>query len=130
MGTGASLGWPLLAGHGIVAPIVLPLLLGSLLVLLEKARSRWVGPLSLLGTLALLIIAAVSIVLGMGGASLTGYFIVSIFGVPALQLDGVTRRVPNGCSSGWSRPRRCVPRRISVRRMRWAPRTGRRRPSP
>jgi multicomponent K+:H+ antiporter subunit D len=27
-------------------------------VLLEKARSRWVGPLSLTGTLALLIIAA------------------------------------------------------------------------
>ena len=32
--------------------IVLPLMLGAWLVLLEKARSRWVGPLSLAGTLA------------------------------------------------------------------------------
>lgn len=38
---------------------------------------------------ALLIIAGISILLGMGGASLTGYFIVSIFGVPALQKMGV-----------------------------------------
>jgi multicomponent K+:H+ antiporter subunit D len=58
MGAGASLGQQLMGGHGIIAPIVLPLMLGAWLVLLEKARSRWVGPLSLAGTLALLIIAA------------------------------------------------------------------------
>jgi multicomponent K+:H+ antiporter subunit D len=39
-------------------PIVLPLVAGALLVLLEKARSRAVAPLSLLATGALLILAA------------------------------------------------------------------------
>jgi multisubunit Na+/H+ antiporter MnhC subunit len=34
---------PLLGGHEIVLPIVLPLVAGALLLLLEKARSRWVA---------------------------------------------------------------------------------------
>ena len=48
---------PVLAGHGIVLPIVLPLAAGALLLLLEKARSRWVGAVSLASTLALLLLA-------------------------------------------------------------------------
>ena len=39
--------------------------------------------------LALLIIAAICVLMGCGGASLTGYFIVSIFAVPALIKMGV-----------------------------------------
>jgi len=45
----------LMAGHGTVVPIVLPLVAGALLVLLEQARSRWVQPLSVLATLLLLV---------------------------------------------------------------------------
>jgi len=48
-------GW--LHGHEVVAPIVLPLVAGSVLVLLEKARSRWVPVVSLAATLALLVLA-------------------------------------------------------------------------
>lgn len=39
--------------------------------------------------LALLIIAAICVLLGCGGPSLTAYFIVSIFGVPALMKMGI-----------------------------------------
>jgi TRAP transporter 4TM/12TM fusion protein len=39
--------------------------------------------------LALLIIAAICVLMGCGGASLTGYFIVSIFAVPALIKMGI-----------------------------------------
>ena len=37
-------------GHEVIAPIVLPLVAGALLVLLEKARSRWVPGVSLAAT--------------------------------------------------------------------------------
>ncbi len=47
-----------LGGHALVMPIVLPLAAGALLLLLEKARSRAVVPVSLLATGALLILAA------------------------------------------------------------------------
>lgn len=43
--------------HWLIAPIVLPLLAGALLLLLEKRDSRWVRPLSLLATAALLGVA-------------------------------------------------------------------------
>ena len=43
--------------HLVIAPIVLPLLAGGLLLLLEKANSRWVRPISLAATLGLLLIA-------------------------------------------------------------------------
>ncbi len=44
-------------GHAIVAPIVLPLVAGALLVLLEKWQSRWVPVVSLAATVALLVLA-------------------------------------------------------------------------
>ena len=47
-----------LGGHALVMPIVLPLVAGALLLVLEKARSRAVLPVSLLATGALLILAA------------------------------------------------------------------------
>ncbi|HRD99460.1 MAG TPA: monovalent cation/H+ antiporter subunit D, partial [Rubrivivax sp.] len=47
-----------LGGHALVMPIVLPLVAGALLLVLEKARSRAVKPVSLLATGALLILAA------------------------------------------------------------------------
>ncbi|WP_374662429.1 monovalent cation/H+ antiporter subunit D [Inhella sp.] len=43
--------------HWVIAPIVLPLLAGGLLLLLEKADSRWVRPVSLAAVVALLGIA-------------------------------------------------------------------------
>ncbi len=46
-----------LPNHLLVLPIVLPLLVGALLVLLEKAQSRWVAAVSLASTLALLWVA-------------------------------------------------------------------------
>jgi multicomponent K+:H+ antiporter subunit D len=52
----ATTAW--LGGHALVMPIVLPLVAGALLVLLEKARSRAVVPVSILATSALLILAA------------------------------------------------------------------------
>jgi len=51
---GASL---LFNGHEVIAPIVLPLVAGSILLLLEQARSRWVPALSLFATLAFLVLA-------------------------------------------------------------------------
>jgi len=46
-----------LGGHGIVMAIVLPLVMGSVLVVLEKFKSRWVVPLSVGATLALLVLS-------------------------------------------------------------------------
>ena len=40
----------LMAGHELIAPIVLPLVAGALLLLLERAGSHWVRPFSLLAT--------------------------------------------------------------------------------
>jgi len=40
--------------------------------------------------LALILIAAFSVIMGMGGASITSYIIVSVFTVPALQKMGMT----------------------------------------
>ncbi len=43
--------------HWVIAPIVLPLVAGALLLLLEKSASRWVRPVSMAAVLALLLIA-------------------------------------------------------------------------
>ena len=40
----------LMAGHELIAPVVLPLVAGALLLLLERAGSHWVRPFSLLAT--------------------------------------------------------------------------------
>ena len=61
---GASQLW---AGHEIVAPVLLPLVAGALLVLLEQARSRWVAPLSLLATGALAVLAALLVAQASAG---------------------------------------------------------------
>jgi TRAP transporter 4TM/12TM fusion protein len=83
---GAKAGAAIGASAGCVGLIMATFTMSGLGVKLSSGIQTWSG-----GHLswALLIIAAVSIVLGMGGASLTGYFIVSIFGVPALQKMGV-----------------------------------------
>ncbi len=58
----------LLQGHGIVGPIVLPLVAGALLVVLEKMRSRWVPAVSLAATAALLVLAvALALQAAQGG---------------------------------------------------------------
>ncbi|MDZ7854835.1 monovalent cation/H+ antiporter subunit D [Sphaerotilus sp.] len=46
-----------MVNHLLILPIVLPLLVGALLVLLEKAQSRWVGAVSLASVLALVWVA-------------------------------------------------------------------------
>ncbi len=48
----------LLGGHEIVLPIVLPLVAGALLLLLEKAASRWVPVVSTAAVAALVLLAA------------------------------------------------------------------------
>ena len=48
----------LFGGHEVVLPIVGPLVAGSLIVLLERARSRWAPALGLAATLAWLLLAA------------------------------------------------------------------------
>jgi multicomponent K+:H+ antiporter subunit D len=60
-------GAALLGGHGIVVPIVLPLVAGALLLVLEKAGSRWVGALSVASTLGLLVVAALLVGQAAGG---------------------------------------------------------------
>ena len=61
----------LLATHGPVLPVVLPLMAGALLLLLESARSqalqRWVSRVSLLATFALLAVAALLLRQADGG---------------------------------------------------------------
>ena len=61
----AVAGTPALA-HAVVAPIVLPLMLGAVLVLLERRGSRWVAPLSLAGIAALFVLALHLLVLAHG----------------------------------------------------------------
>lgn len=55
-------------GHWLIAPIVLPLCVGAVLVLLEKAQSRGVVPLSLASALILVGIAAVLLMQAQGGS--------------------------------------------------------------
>jgi multicomponent K+:H+ antiporter subunit D len=57
----------LFAGHGIVVPVLLPLVSGALLLVLEKARSRWLGALSLASTLALLLVSVLLVAQASGG---------------------------------------------------------------
>ena len=116
MGAGASLGQQLMGGHGIIAPIVLPLMLGAWLVLLEKARSRWVGPLSLAGTLALLIIAARLMEQAATG-SVQAYLCLlytSGIGLVALALVVLGGLVEAGLQRGLARLLHSVMRRIPL----------------
>ncbi len=55
------------AGHEIVAPVLLPLLAGAVLVLLEQARSRWVAPLSMAACVALALLAALLVAQASAG---------------------------------------------------------------
>lgn len=48
----------LMGGHEIIVPIVLPLVAGAMLLLLEKASSSWVRPLSLMSTALLAVFSA------------------------------------------------------------------------
>lgn len=58
----------MLGGHGIIVPVVLPLVAGSLLLLLEQARSRWVTPVSLAATGALAVVAVLLLMQAAGGS--------------------------------------------------------------
>ncbi|MBL8361169.1 MAG: monovalent cation/H+ antiporter subunit D, partial [Rubrivivax sp.] len=58
----------LFAGHGVVLSIVGPLVAGALILLLERARSRWAARLGLASTLALLVLAAALVRQADGGA--------------------------------------------------------------
>jgi multicomponent K+:H+ antiporter subunit D len=60
-------GLGLMAGHGIVVPIVLPLVAGALLILLEQIRSRWVQPLSMAATLLLVTVCTGLFAQAQGG---------------------------------------------------------------
>jgi len=53
-----SAGTLFLGGHGIIAPVVLPLVAGSLLLLVEKYRPSAAGLISLLATLALVLVGS------------------------------------------------------------------------
>ena len=78
----------LLGGHGVIAPIVLPLAAGALLLLLEQARSRWVVPVSLAAT-ALLAALAAALLLQAHGGGVQAYLLgnwQAPFGI-ALALD-------------------------------------------
>jgi multicomponent K+:H+ antiporter subunit D len=57
-----------MVNHLIIAPIVLPLLAGALLVLLEKAQSRWVPTLALASTMALLWVAVLLLLQAQAGS--------------------------------------------------------------
>jgi TRAP transporter 4TM/12TM fusion protein len=83
---GAKAGAAIGASAACVGLIMTTFNMSGLGVKLSSGIQAWSGGHL---SLALLIVAAVSIVLGMGGASLTSYFIVSIFAVPALQKMGV-----------------------------------------
>jgi multicomponent K+:H+ antiporter subunit D len=84
----AGLTTSLLQGHGIIGPIVLPLAAGSLLVVLEKARSRWVPAVSVAATAGLLVLAvALALQAAQGGVQV---YLVGNWQVPfgiALALD-------------------------------------------
>jgi multicomponent K+:H+ antiporter subunit D len=78
----------LLGGHGVVAPVVLPLLAGALILLLEKAGSTWVRPVSLAAT-ALATVLAGLLVLQADGGTVQSYLLgnwTAPFGI-ALALD-------------------------------------------
>jgi multicomponent K+:H+ antiporter subunit D len=64
----------LFGGHEVVLPIVLPLVAGALLVLLERARSRWTAPLGLAATLALLALA-IALVRQAGDGTVQAYLL-------------------------------------------------------
>jgi multicomponent K+:H+ antiporter subunit D len=59
---------PILFGHGIIVPIVLPLVAGASLLLLETWRSRWVAAVSVLSTLALLAVVVMLLMQAAGGS--------------------------------------------------------------
>lgn len=56
-----------MANHLIIAPIALPLLVGAVLVMLEKAQSRWAPAVSLASTLALVWVAVQLLLQARGG---------------------------------------------------------------
>ena len=75
-------------GHEVIAPIVLPLVAGALLVLLEKVRSRWVPGVSLAATLLQLILALVLV--GQASTGETQAYLLGNWQAPygiALALD-------------------------------------------
>ena len=57
----------LIAHHAIVLPVVLPLLAGALLLLMEKAGSRWAAAVSLAATLAGLAVSVALLAQAAGG---------------------------------------------------------------
>jgi multicomponent K+:H+ antiporter subunit D len=63
-----SAGTFFLGGHGIIAPVVLPLVAGSLLLLIEKHRPSAAGPISLISTLALVLVGTGLVQQASGGA--------------------------------------------------------------
>jgi len=64
----------LLGGHGMILPIVLPLVAGSVLLLMEKAGSRWVGAVSLGATLTTLVLA-VALVMQASASGVQAYLL-------------------------------------------------------
>jgi len=64
----------LFSGHEIVLPIVLPLVAGSLLLLLEKVASRWVPVVSATSVAALLVLA-VALVMQAGHGEVQAYLL-------------------------------------------------------
>ena len=54
-------------GHAVIAPIVLPLVVGAALILLEKARSRWVPWVSVAATALQLVLAVLLLVQASAG---------------------------------------------------------------
>jgi multicomponent K+:H+ antiporter subunit D len=78
----------LLGGHGIVVPVVLPLVAGALLLLMEKARSRWVATVSVAST-AVMLMAATGLLLQAADGDVQVYLLgnwAAPYGV-ALALD-------------------------------------------
>ncbi len=75
-------------GHALIAPIVLPLVAGALLVLLEKARSRWVPWVSVAATLLQLVLAV--LLVGQASAGEVQAYLLGNWQAPygiALALD-------------------------------------------
>lgn len=83
---GARAGAGIGASAACVGLIMATLTMSGLGVKISSGIQLWSGGSLFLG---LIIIAAICILMGCGGASLTGYFIVSIFGVPALMKMGI-----------------------------------------
>jgi len=77
--------------HGLIAPVVLPLATGAALLLIERRAPRWVAPLSIAATIALLLIAVTLLARASSGnveAYLLGNWRAP-FGI-ALALDRLT----------------------------------------